>query len=147
MSDLVPVPPNLNGTVTNNLFCFRQCGIIVRQCANHTSRGVAIFVENKETIGEQSAILSADRLCESPAARSGRATVAGHREPVCSSHADLWDQLHARICDPAHFAYPTYAKAARERRAKLQRSADALRIELDRLRFEATETPNQQFAA
>ena len=57
------------------------------------------------------------------------------------------EEMHARICDPAHFAYPTYAKAARERRAKLQRSADALRIELDRLRFEATKTPNQQFAA
>src|SRR5450759_3338671 len=55
--------------------------------------------------------------------------------------------LFRRVYDPTHFAYPTYAKAARERRAKLQRSADALRIELDRLRFEATETPNQQFAA
>jgi hypothetical protein len=57
------------------------------------------------------------------------------------------EETRARIYDPTHFAYPTYPKAARERRAKLQRSADALRIELDRLRFEATETPNQQFAA
>jgi flagellar protein FliJ len=57
------------------------------------------------------------------------------------------EEKHARICDPAHFAYPTYAKAARERRAKLQRSTDALRIELDRLRFEANEAPNRQVAA
>jgi flagellar FliJ protein len=57
------------------------------------------------------------------------------------------EEKRARISDPTHFAYPTYAKAARERRAKLQRSADALKIELDRLRSEATETPNWQFAA
>ena len=52
------------------------------------------------------------------------------------------EEMRARIYDPTHFAYPTYAKAARERRAKLQRSADVLRIELDRLRFEANEAPN-----
>ena len=57
------------------------------------------------------------------------------------------EEKRARITDPTHFAYPTYAKAVRERRAKLQWSIDALKIELDRLRFEATETPNQQFAA
>jgi flagellar FliJ protein len=57
------------------------------------------------------------------------------------------EEKHARICDPTHFAYPTYAKAARERRAKLQRSTDALRIELDRLRFEANEASNRQVAA
>ena len=57
------------------------------------------------------------------------------------------EEKHARIYDPTHFAYPTYAKAVRERRAKLQRSADALRIELDRLRFETNEAPNRQFAA
>ena len=44
------------------------------------------------------------------------------------------EEIRARIDDPTHFAYPTYAKAARERRAKLQRSADALRTELDTLR-------------
>ena len=54
------------------------------------------------------------------------------------------EEKRARICDPTHFAYPTYAKAARERRAKIQRSADALRIERDKLMFEASETPNQQ---
>src|ERR1035437_5300234 len=57
------------------------------------------------------------------------------------------EETRARISDPTHFAYPTYAKAARERRAKLQRSTDALKIELDRLRFEANEAPNRQIAA
>ena len=57
------------------------------------------------------------------------------------------EEKRARISDPAHFAYPTYAKAARERRAKVKRSVDALRIELDRLRFEANEAPVRQFVA
>jgi hypothetical protein len=66
--------------------------------------------------------------------------------------ADLGQQIdaeetRARISDPTHFAYPTYAKAARERRAKLQRSADALKIELDKLRFEMPEVVNPQVAA
>jgi flagellar FliJ protein len=65
---------------------------------------------------------------------------------------DLGHQIEAeetrvRICDPTHFAYPTYAKAARERREKIQRSAEALRIELERLRFEANEVSNGQVAA
>ena len=55
------------------------------------------------------------------------------------------EEKRARISDPTHFAYPTYAKAARERCAKLQQSAAALRIELDRL--QANEFPNRQFAA
>ncbi len=76
-------------------------------------------------------------------------TMISEFERICIDlgHQIEAEEMHARIYDPTHFAYPTYAKAARERRAKLQRSADALRIELDRLRFEATETPNQQFAA
>ena len=57
------------------------------------------------------------------------------------------EEKRARISDPTHFAYPTYAKAARERRAKVQRSADALRNELDRLRFEMTGAYSGQFAA
>ena len=57
------------------------------------------------------------------------------------------EEKRARISDPTHFAYPTYAKAARERRAKLQRSTDALKIELDRLRVEASEASNHRFAA
>ncbi len=43
------------------------------------------------------------------------------------------EEMRSQIDDPTHFAYPTYAKAARERRAKLQQSADVLKIELDRL--------------
>src|SRR5450631_4473756 len=57
------------------------------------------------------------------------------------------EEKRARISDPTHFAYPTYAKAARERRAKVQRSADALRNELDRLRFETAGAYGGQFAA
>jgi flagellar FliJ protein len=40
-------------------------------------------------------------------------------------------QDRAGIHDPAHFAYPTFAKAAMERRENLKRSADALTIRLD----------------
>jgi flagellar FliJ protein len=57
------------------------------------------------------------------------------------------EEMRVRISDPTHFSYPTYAKAARERQANLQRSADKLKSELDRLRSRETEPPNQQFAA
>lgn len=57
------------------------------------------------------------------------------------------EEKRARISDPMHFAYPTYAKAARERRTNVQRSVDALRIELERLTFEANEAPDRQFVA
>jgi flagellar FliJ protein len=57
------------------------------------------------------------------------------------------EETRARIKDPKHFAYPTYAKSARERRAKLQRSADAFRVELARLRSEANEAPGRDVAA
>ena len=57
------------------------------------------------------------------------------------------EETRVRIYDPTHFAYPTYAKAARERRAKLQRSSDALRIELDRLTVEMSEASDHRFAA
>jgi flagellar protein FliJ len=57
------------------------------------------------------------------------------------------EEMRVQISDPAHFAYPTYAKAARERQAKLQRSVDSLKRELDRLRSGDTEPPSQQFAA
>jgi flagellar protein FliJ len=57
------------------------------------------------------------------------------------------EEKRARISDPMHFAYPMYAKAARERRAKVQRSVDALRNELDRLRFETTGAYGGQIAA
>src|SRR5882672_5845321 len=41
------------------------------------------------------------------------------------------EQERAGIHDPAHFAYPTYAKAAMQRRENLKRSADELRIQLE----------------
>ena len=41
------------------------------------------------------------------------------------------EQDRAGIHDPAHFAYPTYAKAAMTRRENLKRSADELRIQLE----------------
>ena len=76
-------------------------------------------------------------------------TMIAQFDRIC---ADLGQQIdaeetRARISDPTHFAYPTYAKAARERRAKIQRSADALKIELDKLRFEMNEVANPQVAA
>lgn len=42
----------------------------------------------------------------------------------------LIEQERAGIYDPAHFAYPTYAKAAILRRDNLKRSADELRAQL-----------------
>ena len=41
------------------------------------------------------------------------------------------EQDRAGIHDPAHFAYPTYAKAAMQRRENLKRSADELKVQLD----------------
>ena len=41
------------------------------------------------------------------------------------------EQDRAGIHDPGHFAYPTYAKAATQRRENLKRSADELRIQLE----------------
>jgi flagellar FliJ protein len=41
------------------------------------------------------------------------------------------EQERAGIDDPSHFAYPTYAKAAIQRRENLTRSADELRIQLE----------------
>jgi flagellar export protein FliJ len=41
------------------------------------------------------------------------------------------EQDRAGIHDPAHYAYPTYAKAAMTRRENLKRSADELRVQLD----------------
>jgi flagellar export protein FliJ len=42
-----------------------------------------------------------------------------------------FEQERAGIHDPAHFAYPTYAKAAIVRRENLKRSADELKAQLD----------------
>src|SRR6202795_5008217 len=41
------------------------------------------------------------------------------------------EQDRAGIHDPAHFAYPTYAKAATSRRENLKQSTDELRVQLD----------------
>ena len=41
------------------------------------------------------------------------------------------EQERAGIHDPAHFAYPTYAKAAIGRRENLKRSSDELRTQLE----------------
>lgn len=76
-------------------------------------------------------------------------TVIAEFDRMC---ADLGQQIeaeeaHTRISDPAHFAYSTLAKAARERRAKLQRSADALKIELYRLQSAAGEAAAEPIAA
>ena len=57
------------------------------------------------------------------------------------------EEKRAGISDPSHFAYPTYAKAARERHAKLQQSAKVLRIEFEQLKFTATEASSPQVAA
>jgi flagellar protein FliJ len=43
----------------------------------------------------------------------------------------LAEQDRAGIHDPTHFAYPTYAKAAINRRDNLKRSADELKGQLD----------------
>ena len=40
------------------------------------------------------------------------------------------EQERAGIHDPGHFAYPTYAKAAIQRRENINRSADELRAQL-----------------
>ena len=41
------------------------------------------------------------------------------------------EQDRAGIQDPSHFAYPTYAKAANQRRDNLKRSIEELRMQLD----------------
>jgi flagellar protein FliJ len=43
----------------------------------------------------------------------------------------MTEQERAGIHDPAHFAYPTYAKAAISRRENLKRSAGELKAQLD----------------
>ncbi|EJW10487.1 Flagellar protein FliJ [Rhodovulum sp. PH10] len=44
------------------------------------------------------------------------------------------EQERAGISDPAHFAYPTYAKAAMQRRENLKASADELQGQLEEAR-------------
>ena len=49
------------------------------------------------------------------------------------------EQERAGITDPSHFAYPTYAKAAIQRRENLTRSADELRVQLEEARGQLSE--------
>ena len=49
------------------------------------------------------------------------------------------EQDRAGIHDPAHFAYPTYAKAAMQRRDNLKRSADELAGQLEDAKAELGE--------
>ena len=59
--------------------------------------------------------------------------------------AELGREIHAEevrsgISDPAHFAYPTYAKAALQRRDNLKRSAAELKHQLDAAKKALAET-------
>lgn len=49
------------------------------------------------------------------------------------------EQERTGVHDIAHFAYPTFAKAARQRRDNLQASVDDLRGQLDKARDELAE--------
>jgi flagellar export protein FliJ len=49
------------------------------------------------------------------------------------------EEHKAGISDPAHFAYPTYAKAAMQRRDNLKRSADELKSQLEDAKAELGE--------
>jgi flagellar FliJ protein len=69
------------------------------------------------------------------------------RKCIDLGHQIEAEEMRARIYNPDHFAYPTYAKAARERRTKLQRSADALRAGLNRFNIGANGTTDRQSAA
>ena len=50
------------------------------------------------------------------------------------------EQERAGIHDPAHFAYPTYAKAAIVRRENLKRSADELAVQLEEAKADLQES-------
>ena len=54
-----------------------------------------------------------------------------HRMTVELEREIQVEQDRAGINDPSHFAYPTYAKAAIQRRENLSRSAEELRIQLE----------------
>ncbi|MBV9588452.1 MAG: flagellar export protein FliJ [Hyphomicrobiales bacterium] len=46
------------------------------------------------------------------------------------------EEARAGIKDPKHFAYPTYAKAATQRRDNLRRSVEDLKLQLEEARAE-----------
>jgi len=49
------------------------------------------------------------------------------------------EQQRAGINDPTHFAYPTYAKAAIQRRENLTRSTNELRVQLEAAKAQLAE--------
>lgn len=49
------------------------------------------------------------------------------------------EEQKAGISDPGHFAYPTYARAAAQRRDNLRRSAEDLHVQLDEAKAELGE--------
>jgi len=49
------------------------------------------------------------------------------------------EEQKSGISDPFHFAYPTYAKASRQRRDNLRRSADELKLQLEDAKAELGE--------
>ncbi|QGM45964.1 flagellar export protein FliJ [Methylocystis heyeri] len=53
------------------------------------------------------------------------------------------EEKRANITDPAHFAYPTYARAARVRRDNLQLSLNELRGKLEAAQEEAKEAGDE----
>ena len=76
-------------------------------------------------------------------------TMIAETDQIC---ADLTQQILAeearvRISDLNHFAYPTLARAALDRRAKIQQTANAFRIELERVRSKVHEMSVDQAAA
>jgi flagellar export protein FliJ len=54
------------------------------------------------------------------------------------------EQDRAGIHDPAHFAYPTYAKAAIARRENLKRSANELRTQLEDAKLALDDAVDEQ---
>ncbi len=61
---------------------------------------------------------------EAMIAEFGRMAADLDREIAAEEH-------RAGISDPAHFAYPTYARAAMQRKENLRRSAEELQAQLD----------------
>lgn len=66
--------------------------------------------------------------------------IAEFERMVADLEREVEQEEHkAGIADKAHFAYPTYARAALQRRDNLQRSADELRAQLVDARDELQE--------
>jgi len=76
-------------------------------------------------------------------------TMIAEFDRMCANIEQLIEAEETRnqISDPMHFAYSTVAKAARDRRERLQHSANALRAELGRLWSDAGEPAKREIAA